>query len=269
MNERPTETIRITGKCDECGTPVDRSVPVFVGGRFGDLLVKHYREQATGLVPVYCDLHEEDSEERKRAERSAVRRLDSRYNRAGVPQRFREVEWDDFTDVEPGCREALEAVRAFADGDRKMGLCLWGNLGVGKTMMMGTVATVLIRSQIRVRWIDVARLLTDLRGGFNTRPYKRAFAQLDPAEPGEVLMLDDLDKTIATDREVQPLYVAINEWSNAGNPILVTANRHLDHLAEDLGDRYGEPIASRLVGSCIDIEVRGRDRRLDEVGVAA
>lgn len=270
MNEQDTETIRITGNCTECGVPVDRSVPVLAGGTFADLLVAHYRAQAAGKKALYCDLHDEDEDERKRIQRSKARRLEMRYDRAAVPQRFREVDWEDFTDTDEGCLAGIAAARRFAEGEDEMGLYLWGEkIGAGKTMMMGAVATALIRRGVRVRWVDVARLLTDLRGGFNSRPYKRAFVQLDPAEPGEVLMLDDLDKPVPTDREVQPLYVAINEWTNAGNPILATANRHLDHLAEDFGQRYGVPIASRLIGACIDIEVDGRDRRLDEVQVAA
>ena len=271
MNERATEIIRIIGNCAECGATVDRQVPVRVGGRFGDFLSKHYREQATGEIPVYCDSHEQDSEERKEIERSQARRREARYEAARVPLRFREVEWEDFTDVEDGCKEALAAAQRFAEGERAMGLYLWGEIGVGKTMMMGGIATTLVREQCRVRWIDVARLLTDLRAGFNSRIYKRAFEQLDPAEPGEVLMLDDLDKAASnsTDREVQTLYVAVNEWSNSGNPMIVNANRHLDHLAADFGDRYGSPIASRLIGACFDFEVRGRDRRLDEVPAAA
>lgn len=271
MNEFTNEIIRITGKCAECGAPVDRSVPVAAGGRFGNLLSAHYRAQASGELPIYCDLHDVESDEMRRdLELDRERRLKMRYDKAGVPPRFREVDWDDFTEVEEGAAPALAEVRRFVAGESAMpGIYLWGTLGVGKTMMLGAAATALVRRGVRVRWIDVARLLTDFRGGFNSKPYKRAFTQLDPAEPGEVLILDDLDKAVATDREVQPLYVAINEWSNAGNSVLVSANRHLDHLAEDFGERYGAPIASRLIGTCTDFEVTGRDRRLDDLGVAA
>lgn len=266
----PTETIHVTGNCAECGAPVDERIPVQPVGRFGDLLAKHYRELATGEVPVFCPLHEEASEERQEIERMRQRRLTQRYEAAGVPLRFREIDYEDFTDVEPGCAPALAQARAIVTGHGVMpGLYLWGEVGAGKTMMLGYIATAMVRRQVRVRWLDVGRLMTDMRAGFNTRAYKRAVERLDPAEPGEYLILNDLDKALTTEREVQPLYVAIEEWTNAQNPILISANRHLDHLAEDFGDRFGKAIASRLVGVCMDFEVVGRDRRLDDVGLAA
>jgi DNA replication protein DnaC len=270
MSNAPTQIIHITGNCEECSKPVDRRVPVLAGGRFGDLLIKHYREQGTGEVPVYCDRHEQDSEERKEIQRQRERRLEQRYDHAGVPARFREIDYEDFTEVEEGCVEGLAEARAIVAGEGSMpGVYLWGEIGVGKTMVLGYIATAMVRRQVRVRWLDVARLLTDLRAGFNTRAYKRAVERLDPAEPGEVLVLNDIDKALATDREVQPLYVAIEEWTNAGNPILVSANLHLDHLAVHFGETFGKPIASRLVGVCTEFEMIGRDRRLDDVPAAA
>lgn len=267
-NATATETIfHITGDCAECGAPVDRRVPIpRAGGRFGDLLAKHYREQATGEVPVYCDVHELESEERREVERVRKSRLTQRYEAAGVPLLFREIDHHNFTGVEEGCVAALTECKAIIDGRGQMpGIYLWGNVGVGKTMMLGYVATAMVRRQVRVRWLNVAELLTHLRSGFNSRTYKRATERLEPAEAGEVLVLNDLDKGLATDREIQPLYVAIEEWGNSGNPILVSANRHLDHLAVDFGERFGAPIASRLVGACTEFEVVGRDRRLDPV----
>lgn len=267
-NATATDTIfHITGDCAECGAPVDRRIPLSrAGGRFGDLLDKHHREQATGEVPVYCDLHEQDSEERQEVERTRQRRLTQRYEGAGVPLLFREIDHHDFTEVEAGSEAALAECKAIIDGRGLMpGIYLWGNVGVGKTMMIGYITTAMVRRQVRVRWLNVAELLTHLRSGFNTRTYKRATERLEPAEPGEVLVLNDLDKGLATDREIQPLYVAIEEWTNSGNPILVSANRNLDHLAADFGLRFGEPIASRLVGNCTEFEVVGRDRRLDPI----
>lgn len=265
-----TELLHITGNCAECGGPVDEQVPVQRAGRFGDLLAKHYREQATGEVPIYCDLHEEDSAERKEIEKARGLRLTGRYEAAGVPPVFREIDHHDFTEVEDGCVAALTECRAMIEGKGQMpGIYLWGDVGVGKTMMLGYVATAMVRRQTRVRWLNVAELLTHLRSGFNTRTYKRATERLEPAEPGEILVLNDLDKGLATDREIQPLYVAIEEWTNAGNPIMVSANRHLDHLAADFGERFGKAIASRLVGVCTEFEVVGRDRRLDEIPAAA
>jgi DNA replication protein DnaC len=266
MNE---QTLHIKSICADCGDVVEFDAPLrpAADGPFARRLNEIARAQASGEMPVFCPKHEEEDVRREDAERRASR-LQSRYDHGGVPKRFQETEWEDFTDVEDGCKAALAEVRRFTIGQSQMpGVYLWGETGVGKTMMLGAAATAELRAGGRVRWIDVGKLLTDLRGGFNSVPYKRAYAKLEEARPGEVLILDDLDKAMPNDREAQPLYVAINDWVNAGNRILVSANRHMDHLAHDFGERFGAPIASRLIGVCTEIEVAGRDRRLDEVEV--
>jgi primosomal protein DnaI len=259
----PTEVFQIKGKCHGCGTSVNRAVvKPEGGGTFARLLSLIYLEQEQGKRPIYCDTCDEHPDPMSKEEKAL--RLNGRYERSNVPPRFREIEWGDL-DNDLGRRAAIGEARRFTIGQSKMpGLFLWGPVGVGKTRILGAAVTPLIRAGIRVRWIDVAALLTDLRGAFSSAAYTRAHKQLSSARPGEVLVLDDLDKVQAHDREVQPLYVAINQWVNAEERILVTANNHLDHLAKDLGQRYGEPIASRLIGQCSDFEVTGRDRRMDE-----
>jgi DNA replication protein DnaC len=114
-----------------------------------------------------------------------------------------------------------------------------------------------------LRWLSVAKLLTDLRGGFDSPLYKAALEQIDPAATDHALVLDDLDKINPTAHSLQPLYVAINGWLERPLPLLVTMNRSPEELADWAGPDFGEALASRLVGYSTVVEVKGRDRRLD------
>lgn len=194
----------------------------------------------------------------------------ARARRAGVPPLYAGVTWDSIEEDEPR-KEAILAARQWARGvSLQRGLYLWSEgeagdaFGVGKTRIAAAaVAHILDRGGKQIRWLDCARLMTDLNLPFRNPQHERAAAKLQPPASFEVIILDDIDKMPATDRNVAPLFTLINDCVNAVAPLAITANRSLDSLAHDFGERFGEALASRLVGHCLDVEVGGRDRRLD------
>lgn len=153
------------------------------------------------------------------------------------------------------------------------GLYLWSDggadedvsgFGTGKTRIAAAIAQyVLAAGTLRVRWLDIVRAMTDLNLPFSSRTYGAAAARLAKPTAGELIVLDDIDKQPPTDRNVQPIFALVNDCVNGEVPLLITANRNVDDLLADWGDRFGVAVASRIVGHCLDVEVRGRDRRLD------
>jgi DNA replication protein DnaC len=134
-------------------------------------------------------------------------------------------------------------------------------VGRGKTVIAAAAAMERLQRR-HLKWLSVAALLTDLRGGFDSPEYKRALRSIDAQKAMGALVLDDLDKLKPTESALQPLYVAINGWVERPLPLLVTCNRSPDEIAAWAGQTFGEALASRLLGYCQVIEVRGRDRRL-------
>jgi DNA replication protein DnaC len=146
-------------------------------------------------------------------------------------------------------------------GDGGLGLVLFGEVGRGKTAIAAAAAAA--RTRISpVRWISVAELLLALRMPFDAPEFAAAQRALAPRGGRAALVLDDLDKLRPTEHAVQPLYVAVNAWIEAELPLIVTMNRGLDALADDFGERFGDPIASRLAEHCEVLEIEGRERRL-------
>lgn len=160
------------------------------------------------------------------------------------------------------------------------GLYLWSDgadagedltgFGTGKTRIAAAVAQyILATGKLGVRWLDIVRAMTDLNLPFSHPTYARAADRLRQPEEGQVVILDDIDKQPPTERNIQPIFALVNDCVNGQVPLLITANRHPDDLQADWGERFGHAAASRIIGHCLDIEVAGRDRRLDGTVAAA
>lgn len=194
----------------------------------------------------------------------------ARARRAGIPPLYLGVGFEDI-EADEGRAKAILTARNWAKGKTARGLYLWSaggdedntGFGVGKTRIAAAAAQAVLKTgQLNVRWLDVVRLMTDLNLPFGHPTYSQAADNLRRPAAGEVVVLDDIDKQPPTDRNIQPIFALVNDAVNGKVPTIITANRDLDSLASDYGDRFGHALASRLVGHCIDVEVRGPDRRL-------
>lgn len=256
-----SDVIHIDQPCaGGCGRRVVRDLEDPGSGTFASRLRALAEEEASGQRPVWCDdcVEQDLTEEADWADKALRRRVD----RGGVPASFRELTWSD-VDKDPDRAGGIVTAQAWAAGTlSQRGVYFYGEVGRGKSMIAAVAAQEVARRR-RIRWLNVAKLLTDLRQSFSSPAYARAASALDPAGPLEVLILDDLDKARAREQDAQVLYVAVNAWLEEEAPLFVTANHSLDRLAEKLGETFGAPIASRLAGYCLDVEIGGRDRRLE------
>lgn len=251
-------SIERTLECLACG----EDVTVCAHGRSKSLAVRVAR--AAIKAGVNCETCQDrlDAEEagRELAERREELRL-GRLRKARMPERWMAVNFEK-VERDPERALAIDAALQWANAENPRGLLLWGDVGRGKTVIAAAAAMEYLQRR-RLRWLSVAKLLTDLRGGFDSPLYKAALERIDPAATDHALVLDDLDKINPTAHSLQPLYVAINGWLERPLPLLVTMNRSPDGLADWAGEAFGEALASRLVGYSTVIEVKGRDRRLD------
>lgn len=215
-----------------------------------DLLVdlfERYVEPADDLLCEQCLHADEEREHAELQARERRGRWQLRLEASGLPAALRGIGFSGF--IQP---EIVEAAKRWAlDGG---GLCLVGNFGVGKTRLAAAAAWHRLQDRA-VRWVSVARLMSQLRASFGDEDRAKAVQTVIGAG---AIVLDDLDKANPTEYGREILFSAIDNRIQAQAPLLVTTN--LPPSA--MGERLGDAIKSRLAGYCEVVEMVGPDRRV-------
>lgn len=243
-----SEPRKVTTLCSSCG---DEAYSYAIRLRYrtdrsrGNPQGEDFREAVLG--GDRCDLCS-DRAERHSDQEEAFAVHDRNLEGSNLPARLRGVDFSGFPQ-----REAVESAKRWSTG-RLAGLCLTGDVGVGKTWLAAAAMWPLLFRR-RVRWVDTAQLLTSLGASFGDE--HRAVALRVVAGSGPAVF-DDLDKVNPTEYARQALFAALNARTAAGSPLLVTTNVPISGLGEILG----KPIMSRLAGYCEVVEMVGPDRRI-------
>lgn len=139
----------------------------------------------------------------------------------------------------------------------RKGLYIHGNVGVGKTYIIYALANSQTLNFKQEVW-NVTELLEDLRLEMDRDKYDKKRTQQYLLEFNGVLFLDDIGAEKISDWVLEKLYMIINKRYEEMLPTIYTSNCTIQELAERVGDR----IASRIVESCFVIKKEGKDRRL-------
>jgi len=181
---------------------------------------------------------------------------------SGVPSLFLN---SNINHIDESIRSTLNSTSYYFQGD---------TTGTGKTYL----ATALLRKHIEsfpvVKgnhgyyfqpeampvFVSVPELLIEIRQCFNQENTVNEMDVVAKYSDTPFLILDDIGTEKSSEWSLQTLYVIINKRSvEPQNITIVTSNLTLNQVAEKLGDR----IASRLAGLCQVLELRGEDRRLN------
>lgn len=152
----------------------------------------------------------------------------------------------------------------------KKGLYVFGKSGTGKTYSAYSLTKYLVAEDCEVQIYNLPKLLNVIRATFkkdsiydestddNYHTYIRDMKDVEALENVQILIIDDIGAEKPTDWVMETLYQLINERCSNCKTTVFTSNLSLDELAERLGDR----ISSRIVQMCDVIEITGEDKRI-------
>lgn len=135
-------------------------------------------------------------------------------------------------------------------------LCIYGNTGYGKTVLMAALAKKYIMSGRRVEWVDWPLFMLSLKSSINSKTDSVFDRTMNLAKTKKILMLDDIYAgTKQFSSEI--LYVILDYREKYKLPYLLTSNVKLSEI-DDGTDR----LASRIAGKCEIVTLAGKDERL-------
>jgi DNA replication protein DnaC len=241
-------------RCPRCRKPTEHRI---AKAELPDGPSEQGLKLASILICGECETAEERDLEHKRQSDARSTRLKA----AQLPLSLQGLRFEDMLHGSHRRDLAIVAAQKWSSKQKPLtpGLYLHGPAGVGKTRLAGTAAWARL-THSRIRWVSVAVLMAKLGAAWGDADRRQALQILIGRDP---VVFDDFDKATPSDWQRQQLFVAIDERVQAGTPMIVTANSKLS----ELGDRFGEPIMSRLAGHCLQFELDGPDRRLEIPGV--
>lgn len=214
------------------------------------------RAIAAGLMPRMvggllcqecCDRIEAEAEVAETAQK-----VRERVTESNLPQALHNFEFREMVTVE-GRAEVIDAVRTWASEENPRGICIFGEVGTGKTRLAATAAWQRLR-RWNVKWVSMPILLAQLGAAFNDKARREAISVLTGRG---ALILDDLDKVNPSEWAKNQLFSALDTRIQAGAPLLITTNEP----PSGLGDKFGGPVMSRVAELRV-LEFPGQDMRL-------
>jgi DNA replication protein DnaC len=216
-----------------CGTPIDPY-------RLGELT--YY---ATSCVACLAKMKEREQQEKE----------DAKLVSLGLQRRYRGSNFENLHDPKPS-EQVIEAIRMYAieitneAEPSGRGLYLWGPNGTGKTHLAVAAAKTFGHSL----FVNTLYLFDALKTSYQTNEPCDVF---EAARYAKFLILDDLGSERPTGWVQERLYALLNtRWDEMLSTVF-TSNFAPDKIEDIIGARS----ASRVLGTCLTIEVDGPDHR--------
>ncbi|MDE3269295.1 MAG: ATP-binding protein [Pseudomonadota bacterium] len=196
-----------------------------------------------------------------------------RMNGAGIPARFADSSFDNFTNYTGNIGAQVEYVRQWladfaAIGGR--GLLLSGPVGLGKTHLLVSIAKELIVRRVGVKFVDFFQLLSNLKGGFARMQSETSVLQ--PLIDVDVLIIDEMGKGRNSEWERCVLDQLVMGRYNCNKSIIASTNyilhtptgKEMSKVNSNLEDGSADNFSVRELGALIGSRTFSRLAQMTE-----
>lgn len=156
--------------------------------------------------------------------------------------------------------EEKKILMAYDEGDDQFGFLLMGEAGVGKTYILTALMNKVLLACNKfdcnlsdyVLYFPIGFLLFKLRSQRQPREFEDCISK-------KFLFLDDLGAENTTDFAREHFFSILDIRCQKKLPTFVTTNLNMNELKE----KYGERVVSRLKEMCVPLTIKGSDKRVD------
>lgn len=139
---------------------------------------------------------------------------------------------------------------------KNIGLCLFGNVGTGKTYAAACIANALIDKGVRVIMTDFSRVINSMQS-YDTKD-KNGY--IDDICGCDLLILDDLGAERQSDFALQICEQVIDERAKNKKPLILTTNIPLETIKNPPDVKYAR-MYSRILEMTVPVQSAGTDKR--------
>jgi len=194
-------------------------------------------------------------------------RLERMLAEARIPRRYEHCDLDSYLPNHESQKKAKLFVQRFLDRYPRIdiGLLFLGTCGVGKThLAVALLKKIVVEKGDSCLFYDFRDLLREIQASWNAVSKTSELEVLQPVLGAKVLVLDELGANKPTDWVRETIAHIINCRYNDKKLTIFTSN-FLDaprsQKEENLTDRIGVRLRSRLYEMCREIEIHGEDFR--------
>lgn len=167
-----------------------------------------------------------------------------------IPLRYQNARYDDIP--------SNITIRFEQIPNTRKGLYIHGGVGTGKTHIAYTLYANMNKIKRYGMFKNMAELLREMRLDIGRQNVDKSFIEEKLMEYNGLLFLDDVGSERMTEWVEETFYLIINKRYENMLPIIFTSNLSIQDLANRVGDR----IASRIVEMCDIISIDGNDKRI-------
>ncbi len=157
-----------------------------------------------------------------------------------------------------------DAMKRYADGfagflEQGRGICLYGDVGVGKSYFAACIANQLTDGGIPVLMTNFEWIRNKVQESYSGR---QKF--IDNLKNYKLLVIDDFGSESDSEYMYELVFSVIDARIRGGLPMIITTNLTREQLKNPVGVKKTR-IYSRIIGACYPIAVHGCDKRNEQM----